>query len=270
MVDVGAIAQAGAATFDTMADIGTSIAQTYANIGQARDARKWSAQQAASRHQVEVADMKKAGINPILSVDGGQGAPMPTNTVPEVVMPKLHMGEMLFNYAKIYQEIKNSEADQKLKESMVDKTKQETITEIGKQSLNSAMASRELSQQALNLKLSDKTMADIAKAIAEKGYTSALEKKVGIDTHLAHLEALKQEKVKGLYGKEPYGTILPILDATKGTNQGGLSSALAAYLIKQAIDKKTNKKYLKDIDKDWVDPEESKKKMDKDWFDPDR
>lgn len=231
MVDAGAIAQAGAATYDTSADIFMSAFQSLANKKMADRANAWSAKQAANRHQVEVADLKAAGINPALTATGGNGAPMPQVTVPEMVMPKLNMGEKFLQYYNTWKGIENSTADTKLKEVMSDKTKQEAVTEVSKQSLNSAMASRELSQQALNMKLSDKTLAEVSKMAAEQSYTSALEGKVKVDTSLGKYELEKQKKVKGLY-EQPEGEALKYIDALQGKNPGAITTGLGYYFLR--------------------------------------
>lgn len=58
-----------------------------------KQAQDWSYKMASTAHQIEVNDMRKAGLNPILSATGGSGASAPGATGGSVGMPDYNLGE---------------------------------------------------------------------------------------------------------------------------------------------------------------------------------
>ena len=71
-----------------------------------RQSQQWATGIASTAHQLEVKDLKKAGLNPILSVTGGSGASAPGATGGSVGMPDYNLGEGLFT-ALQFREQKN-------------------------------------------------------------------------------------------------------------------------------------------------------------------
>lgn len=67
-------------------ETGGQIYSTERQIQYARETRDWSERQANTAHQREVADLRAAGLNPILTL-GGQGAAMPAGVVPNIANP---------------------------------------------------------------------------------------------------------------------------------------------------------------------------------------
>lgn len=54
------------------------------NIGLSREMMDWQERMANTAHQREVADLRAAGLNPILSATGGRGSPMPSGSFGDV------------------------------------------------------------------------------------------------------------------------------------------------------------------------------------------
>lgn len=67
--------------------------QFYYNSQLQKQAQDWSTQMASTAHQLEVSDMRKAGLNPILSATGGSGASAPGATGGSVGLPDYGLGE---------------------------------------------------------------------------------------------------------------------------------------------------------------------------------
>lgn len=80
MSDAASNWQAAAAAFDA----GGGLLTSAFNVHEMRQNRRFQAQMANTAHQREMADLKAAGLNPILTATGGNGAPVPSGGAPQV------------------------------------------------------------------------------------------------------------------------------------------------------------------------------------------
>lgn len=65
-----------------------------ANSDMSAENRRWQKMMSDSAHQREVSDLKRAGLNPILSA-GGNGSSTPSGGAPNLVAPQVQMPDML-------------------------------------------------------------------------------------------------------------------------------------------------------------------------------
>lgn len=71
----------------SMINAGSGFMNNIANWYLARENRQWQEKMSGSAHQREVADLRAAGLNPILSATGGSGASTPSPSLPHLENP---------------------------------------------------------------------------------------------------------------------------------------------------------------------------------------
>lgn len=69
------------------ADVGGGLLTSAFSIHETRQNRRFQRDMSNTAHQREVADLKKAGLNPILSATGGKGESTPSGSVPSIDAP---------------------------------------------------------------------------------------------------------------------------------------------------------------------------------------
>lgn len=120
------------------------------NIEIARQNREWQASMANTAHQREVADLRAAGLNPILSATGGSGAASPAGNAATVgaarVEDSISKGiSSAKDLSQITPMLQNAQADVALKESSV--VAQTAAT------ANSVANAKKLSEETAGVKL---------------------------------------------------------------------------------------------------------------------
>ncbi len=155
--------------WDDAIGIGTSLVSAFSARDTNRRAQKFAERMSSTAHQREVADLRAAGLNPILSATGGRGATTPT---PQLKVP----GE------RLPQEV----TARRLAKRQVELVKEQAETEKSKQNLNwmhgltqgKEQRLKEIQRQGLELQLGRKgfeesiygPLRDTIKSIGGEGW----------------------------------------------------------------------------------------------------
>ena len=146
--------------------VGGGLLGNYLNSREMRKQRQWMEQMSNSAHQREVQDLRNAGLNPILSATGGNGASTPQGQL----IPMEDPIEKGINSALA---IRGQESEISLRDAQA----RQSNTQAG---LNINNASLLLEQQEYYRKLREKTDAEIDAINAGIGKTNAETKNLGL------------------------------------------------------------------------------------------
>lgn len=106
-----------------LGSIGGSIVEGLFGSNEAEENRKWQEYMANTAHQREVRDLRKAGLNPILSATGGAGAPTPSGNVaptPNFSASGRDAARTIMEMRALEAQLENTKADTKTKEASAD------------------------------------------------------------------------------------------------------------------------------------------------------
>ena len=198
---------------------------------EAKKNRQWQAQMSNTAHQREVADLRAAGLNPILSATGGAGAATPSGAVASQSNPFSEVPDALNSARKIDQvdreavKIQRDSADQQIALNKALENKAGWDSEASK---TQAVLNTRLQDQATantssawlgqyNMVAQQKLLqAQTVKELSMAGFNSALAAKTYADKHLTDMEIEAEEHKRGV--RRYTGPIKEVLETVE---QGG-------------------------------------------------
>lgn len=196
----GSILNAGASAYGTYATNKT-------NLKIAREQMKFQERMSSTAHQREVADLRKAGLNPILSATGGSGASAPGGATATMENMGDDIGEGIESTAKqIAYEYEQKKAD-------LD-AKKETVTGIQKDNENkdaqNAVLRKQVDVMEAQIKQMGATTGKTVEDTKKKGVVGKISKMVDenvvtpVDTMIRNVKKLYNRHINSAVKKFEY------------------------------------------------------------------
>lgn len=158
-----------------IAEVAGGLVSSAMQIAGVNRQEKYQTRMANSQHQREVADLRAAGLNPILSAMGGSGAAAPSGA--------------LFTPDNPAKGVSANVQNALLNKAAIGKINEEAKTQLTQQQLNSAATQREVANANLSIKQLEAVNAAIQRDLSSAAVNSATAKNLGYDAEAKRLEA---------------------------------------------------------------------------------
>ena len=168
-------------------------------------------------HQAEVADLRAAGLNPILSA-GGSGAAQPSGAMYTPDNPARGLAANMIA-------AKNLQQMTHMRKGELSLIGEQIATQRTQQELNSATALKTLADKALSEETALRTMQETKKIAADASLSNAMTKKVTTEAQATDYDNERRENMAKLYRIPVAGTVISGIDKV----MDWLSSAKGLY-----------------------------------------
>lgn len=155
------------------AEVGGSLLSSAVSLYNAKKQMQFQERMSSTAHQREVEDMRKAGLNPILSAMGGSGASTPQGVMVTPENPLRGMGLQAQAYQVAKYQISQMKAETRAKNESALLLAEQAKTESTQQLLNSAMALKNTNDAKVSAAMVDQIMQQIRNMVATESLTSA-------------------------------------------------------------------------------------------------